>query len=105
MDALKELRTGARDLEDIEQIYDAIMDSDEASHVAGKLGLSQEEWTAFSHGVWFDELAKWRYEGWPRRCIKCGAELNISAYGWTTLEREEGQHVLTHLRCPAPSDE
>ena len=99
MDILSELAAGTESLHDVERVYDEIMDSSDAPRVRELLGLSSEEWTAFCHGVWFDELARWRAHGWPNKCAKCGRDIEIGAYGWTARESGE-QHEMIHLVCP-----
>ena len=82
-----------------EAIDSEIMASQEASRVAELLGLNVEEWTAFCHGVSFKTLAKWRYEGWPSKCLKCGHPILIQKFGWLAVD--SGKKVgLKHIICP-----
>ncbi|MGH7573969.1 MAG: hypothetical protein ACREM1_02405 [Longimicrobiales bacterium] len=98
-DILYELHAKTLSLEEAERIYDSVMDSDEID-ISARLGLSRAEMTALSHGVWFDELAQWRYGGWPESCFRCGLRIEPTDFGWLAKEQGEG-HVLVHLRCPS----
>lgn len=100
MDALAEISAGTRSVEEIESIYDEIMESSDAAQVRELLGMSTEEWTAFAHGVWFDELARWRTAGWPTRCVRCGETIVPGELGWMAIEHRD-EHVLAHVRCLA----
>ncbi len=72
---------------------------------ADKLGLSFIEETAYGH-LRPDELAKWRYEGWPNICPACGKEIqNLEKLGWV-VKRKDGDPRLVHLAClPGPTKE
>ncbi len=99
VDVLAELNAGSRTLQEVERLFDSIMKTKDASRVAELLGLSGQEWTAYCHGVWFDELADWRQNGWPSTCGKCGTTVHVNEYGWLAVEDGDG-HVLIHLECP-----
>lgn len=62
--------------------------------ISYELNLNQYEWTAVCHGVYFLQLAKWRYSGWSKSCVKCKKELNYEMYGWTVFNDE-----LCHIKC------
>jgi hypothetical protein len=85
-------------MEDVEALYDAIMESELTPDPASTLTLSKPEWTAFAQGVWFDELARWRCSGWPRLCALCGGPIVPSEFGWMVREIN-GEHELVHIRC------
>ncbi len=36
------------------------------------LGYSEREWQADLFGVPLEAIARWRYEGWPETCFRCG---------------------------------
>lgn len=100
-DILKELMDGAVSPDEAERIYDAIMD-DGKMDFAEALGLSNTEATAYGYGVPFDELAKWRRDGWPNNCVACGGVIDVSRGGWIPKEHgREPHHALKHLQCPA----
>ena len=90
-DALSELASGEVTLEEIEALYDAIMESDRSAAAQELLGMSSTEWTAFGHGVGFKELARWRAEGWPIRCPLCDKELPlpVNSVGWPRKRQME----------------
>jgi nucleoid DNA-binding protein len=96
-DILREINEGKISLEKAEEIYDEIMSSP-ATNVSSLLGLTKAEWTAFGHGAGFDDLVKWRYNGWPA-CSKCGNSINIDKFGWS-LKEKKGGYNLYHLFCP-----
>lgn len=59
-----------------------------------ELNLDEYEWTAFCHGISLKELAKWRDNGWPKYCARCGAKIDYKQYGWTIKENQ-----LIGLNC------
>ena len=97
-DILKELHEGTSTLDDIEQYYDAVMDSEHGGRVPELLGLTADEYTASAHGVYFDVLSRWRYEGWPTNCLVCGKPIEIANAHW--LARDLGDRQgLVHMAC------
>lgn len=107
-DLLYELYSGITSLAEAEAIYDSIMGGEEAAAVADHLGLTPVEWTAYAHGVGFAELARWRHEGWPSACARCGQTIAVHRYGWLAREEREGvegAHHLVHVACPATVEE
>jgi len=61
--------------------------------------MSVVEWTAFMHGVWFDELADWRMNGRPTVCAQCTGPLSIGGGGWYAREGMCNRHELVHTSC------
>jgi hypothetical protein len=104
VDALREIAAGTKTVEDIEAIYERIMNSPDAPKVMDLLGLSRAEWTAFGQGVWFDELARWRSSGWPTRCAECGGPIVPAKFGWLARDRDP-DHELVHVECPETTGE
>ena len=98
-DVLAEISAGAATLHDVEEFYNSVMESSDAERVAELLGLSRQEWTAFGHGVWFDELARWRRDGWPTVCGRCGGIVDVERFGWLAVNHGDG-HRLEHVVCP-----
>ncbi len=45
---------------------------EETIYIDKILGYSQQEWKADVFGVPLEDIARWRYEGWPQYCSKCG---------------------------------
>lgn len=99
-DLLKEIYDREISPEDAETAFQRILRSEQGSLVYDLLRITKREATAFLHGVTFADLAKWRYEGWPNVCARCGQEIDLDAFGWFAGEEQDGNSVLVHLRCP-----
>jgi len=96
---LKEVATGALTEEQIHAIVHAACQL--GVGVEAALMLSHTEWTAHCHGVWFSDLAKWRYHGWPNHCVNCGKEIDVERFGWMANEVDnEGCPAMKHAVCP-----
>ncbi len=78
IDILARLVSNEMSLEEVESEYDRVMESADGPRPGDALCLTGAEWTAFSQGVWFDELAQWRKDGWPTSCERCGAAIEVS---------------------------
>jgi hypothetical protein len=52
------------------------------------LNFTEYEWTAFCHGASLATLAKWRKNGWPDSCSKCGTPIDYKEYGWTIKDNQ-----------------
>jgi hypothetical protein len=63
------------------------------------LGMSRQEWTAYAHGVEFQEIANWRAHGWPNQCFVCGQPIVVNDFGWLA-RKHEGRMQLKHVVCP-----
>lgn len=98
-DALRELCQGKLSLRRLYRLDRQIIESPHAPRIAELLGLSKVESTATLHGVPHDVLAKWRYEGWPGVCAKCGKKINVRRFGWWAGKKKRGQFVLHHISC------
>ena len=94
-DILTELRNGSISKEEAYAIYNRVMDSSEAGPAPELLGMSHQEWSAWGYGVGFAELAKWRHEGWPDICPKCGKKIDITKPGWF-VKKKGKRHVIFH---------
>ena len=81
--------------------YDRVMDLD-AANAAELLAMSKQEWTAFLHGALFQEIAAWRYDGWPTTCAICGEPLDAAGTGWFAREMQPEKHSLVHIECIPP---
>lgn len=103
-DILQEIYDGSISSEQAEKAYDAAMDAD-VTHAADELGLSDIEFASYGK-VGFEELARWRYEGWPDICPTCGRKIeNIEKGGWV-VKRINGAPRLVHIAClPGPTEE
>lgn len=97
-DVLTELAEGRTSLADVERLYERVMASEHAADAPALLGLSAVEWTAFCQGAHWDDLARFRREGWPRTCGVCGRALAVAAFGWLVREHEGGV-ALIHVEC------
>jgi hypothetical protein len=103
-DILKEIHEGTLSVEEADAIYDSIGEPAGPPHAHDLLGLSPAESTAFGI-VGFDELARWRYSGWPNVCPVCGQEIAVEKFGWWPKE-VDGRHRLVHISClPGPTEE
>ncbi len=98
-DILRELYKRRLTLNQVYRIDRHIIESPHAAKFYTLLGLSKPEATAHAHGVPYDILAKWRYEGWPAVCAKCGKKITIRRYGWWAKEVKRGQFALVHIAC------
>jgi hypothetical protein len=97
-DVLSELASGTMTVDEVYTLCDTLLESS-APTVEADLGLSHLEWTAFCHGVGFDELSRWRQDGWPSRCPVCGKPITVEAFGWLAQEIPDGTHHLVHISC------
>ena len=61
------------------------------------LNLDNYERTAASNCD-LSRIAKWRYEGWPEKCPKCGKKIIKEKFGWHCNEVNEKEH-LVHIDC------
>jgi len=94
-DILTELYNGAISDDEASSIFLQITDSPKVGDAPELLGMSHQEYTAFLHGVRFAELAKWRHEGWPDVCPKCGKKIDITKPGWFAKKKGK-RHVIFH---------
>lgn len=102
-DILRELHEGNISPAEVQQLYDQTTPSE----VFENWGLSQTEYTAFGHGADFENLATWRYQGWPTRCSICSGQLPTpEEYGWFVWDDEEqapgnygGRLGIVHIEC------
>lgn len=98
-DILKEVAQGTLSEAEADDVLDAILDSRNAPDAETLLNLSRTEWTAHSQGALWTEIAKWRSDGWPTKCISCGREIHVGEFGWRIVERNDTS-CLKHIRCP-----
>lgn len=67
--------------------------------------LTMREYTAIAvHGLSFNAVAQWRYEGWPIVCEVCKQALDVTQEGWGgVVELEQNgqtkKDVLIHWDC------
>lgn len=100
MDILKRLYENQISEKEAEKIVDEMI---ERFH-AGKLKNSIEEifqldtyeYTAWMYGASLRIIAKWRYEGWPKRCAVCRNKLDYKKGGWFVEFNR-----LLHSTCPS----
>lgn len=98
-DILDELARGKISPKEAQRIHDEALAAGTIGLGEG-LGMSNAEYTAHCHGVWFNELAKWRQNGWPTTCAACGKSIDVSKFGWMAREAGRHKHVLEHIECP-----
>jgi hypothetical protein len=84
------------------KIKGEIVDEERTLNIGSYLGLTRIEWAAHLHGVSYDIVAKWRYEGWPNSCSECGKEIIPENFGWWAGVDEEDNGFLTHIKCLKP---
>jgi len=62
--------------------------------------LTPFEHRASCHGVGYEELAKWRYGGWPETCQICGKPIGIEREHWLARCKEgSASFSLAHIAC------
>ena len=104
-DLVDELGSNIITAEEAEVVFDQWLDS--GGTQPEQLGFSQTEYTAYSHGAGFDDLAKWRKQGWPEDCSICGKALGaVTDFGWFVWDQDAkkiGNHGgdlgLAHIKC------
>jgi hypothetical protein len=99
-DLLDELSQGAITGDLAQSILDAMLDSPFSSEIEKRLGFARPEWTAFAHGASLQELATWRKDGWPTKCLACGKAIDVARFGWRIVDDGKGRSGLRHIRCP-----
>lgn len=102
IDVLERLNSGELSIDQVEEIYDSILNSTNASDLYNYLCFSKVESTAFLQGAYFDDLAKWRKEGFPNVCHNCNKKIDIEQFGWMLKESPDNdeEFVIIHLECP-----
>jgi hypothetical protein len=98
-DLLRELFEKKISEEDAAELLDNVLDSSDGRNTESVLMFTRAEWTAYGHGAGLSDLARWRYQGWPSKCVRCGREIALDRFGWKVVERN-GLSVLEHIRCP-----
>lgn len=63
------------------------------------LCMDRYERTARAHALSLLTLAKWRKDGWPKQCSRCGAEIDYKKFGWTIKDDK-----LVGLYCCSKDD-
>lgn len=72
-------------------------------NIPSELMLNNYEWTAICHGVHLNVIAKWRVDGWPRKCSVCKREIDYRKYGWT-IKSDKLCHVICSNENLAETD-
>jgi len=98
-DILDDLIGGRVSAQQAEQALGEVLDYSLAADVPNELGFSRAEWTAYAYGASLSELASWRRDGWPDRCIVCSNQIEIDRFGWIVIE-VMGASRLKHVSCP-----
>ena len=78
---------------------DVLADTSSTIPAHEMLGMSRIEWTAYCHGAEFQDIANWRFHGWPSRCFTCGQWIVVDNFGWLA-RKHEGRMQLEHIVCP-----
>lgn len=98
-DVLRELYEREISLDEADDIFESITSSPRVRKWGNLMGLSLAEATASAHAVPFDVIARWRYEGWPNVCVKCGKQIPVERIGWWAGSKKRGRFVLQHIAC------
>ena len=96
-DILEEVYKGLIAVDEAHDIFDEILASDETDSVFDLLGFSLTESSAYCHGADFDDVAKWRYEGWPDSCAVCGKKIVPEEGGWWAKGKGD-TFYLVHIK-------
>jgi hypothetical protein len=100
----------------LESIHKGIFDDDDASSIQlfinhlSHIGTIKSSWeevfcldkyetTALIHTTPYSQVAKWRYEGWPDKCIICHNPLDYKKWHWLYYEENEIINGLAHIDC------
>ena len=86
------------------EAYDVLDDVRERSVLPRSLelvGFSPAEWTACSKGLPLAVLVRWRADGWPAQCTRCGVDVDPDGLAWRVVREpaDETGYGLDHLRC------
>lgn len=95
-DVLTELNNHTMTLEEVEDFFDQVMDDEESTNLPAMLGLSEQEMTAYAHGVGLKTLAQAREQSWPTSCAYCTKPISPSQFGWKAFEIK-GELCLVHI--------
>ena len=104
-DLIRQLASGAASLEEAEALLEVEIEkwrNGEVANWADLVGMSADEQTAYLHGATLDVLARFRLQGWPTECCRCGAALHLAAEHWLYMLNQHVEPVLVHLECPLP---
>jgi hypothetical protein len=61
------------------------------------LSMDNIEVTAFLHSAPLKVIAKWRFQGWPNRCIYSGEEITPENFGWLAVSKN-GKYGLCLIK-------
>lgn len=109
LDVLKEVYQGTISAVDAKSLYKELFQK----YHKNELKIHAEDYLCFSifertaiilHGIQFDAVAKWRYEGWPTECVVCKEPLNVLKGNWGALPKlkmhsKVYSNVLIHWDC------
>jgi hypothetical protein len=104
IDVIKSLYNKDITSDEAQSILDNILDrfhrEKEPIVWAEEIGLSRYEATAYAQGASLDDIARFRYEGWPNLCSKCKRSIDYREYGWWIDHNEDGSVQFHHIKCP-----
>jgi hypothetical protein len=102
-DILLRLRDGLISAQQAEAVIDRALMAQGAAATdwSDKLGLTRPEAAAYTQGASVAELVRFRYDGWPDRCAKCGNAIDHQGLRWWFLRDAAGVPGLTHVECPS----
>jgi hypothetical protein len=97
-DILKKLYAGSITPNEAQKMLDEVLDSEGGGAIGSLLKIGDVEWTAYGHGAQLEEIARWRYDGWPTRCAVCGRKIHADLFGWLIMQYG-GRSALRHVGC------
>ena len=83
-----------RDLLDSEAL---ISKTNDILDILAILGFSKIEWQAYSRSAPLKVIAKWRYEGWPSKCMETGKKINLEKSDWIIARDLDGKYGIKNL--------
>lgn len=97
MDLLAQLYRKHITFEDAQKLFDKELEL--PGDWREKFMFDNFEATAYAHGGNLNDIARFRYEGWPKYCAKCGKYIDYKAYGWWLKFDNKEQPILMHIEC------
>jgi len=107
IDLLEAVRKGLMTVDEAQDKFDRIFSNPEEFPDLGAdqtwvdyFGFSKYEATAIAHGADIALLVRYRYDGWPTICYRCGKPLDYTNFHWSLMEDQNGKVHLIHVPCP-----
>lgn len=97
-DVLRALSEDTMTVQEVESFCARVMHS-QADKLEFLLGLDHFEYIAYANGILFDNLAKWRYDGWPKVGSVCRTPIDHKKFGWFPRRDSDGNQGIAHIDC------